>query len=43
MLDILHNYGLILLIGQYPKGPLGGLANAQAASHGQVVGFQNAA
>ena len=26
MLDILHNYGLILLIGQYPKGPLGGLA-----------------
>lgn len=26
MLDILHNYGLILLIGQYPQGPLGGLA-----------------
>ncbi len=26
MLDILHNYGLVLLIGQYPEGPLGGLA-----------------
>lgn len=26
MLDILHNYGLILLVGQYPQGPLGGLA-----------------
>lgn len=26
MLDILRDYGLILLIGQYPQGPLGGLA-----------------
>jgi polar amino acid transport system permease protein len=26
MLDILHQYGLQLLIGQYPNGPLGGLA-----------------
>jgi polar amino acid transport system permease protein len=26
MLDILNNYGLILLVGQYPQGPLGGLA-----------------
>ena len=26
MFDILHDYGLILLIGQYPQGPLGGLA-----------------
>lgn len=26
MLDILDRYGLILLIGQYPHGPLGGLA-----------------
>lgn len=26
MLDIVQNYGLILLIGQYPQGPLGGLA-----------------
>ncbi|WP_036011718.1 amino acid ABC transporter permease [Robbsia andropogonis] len=26
MLDILHNYGLLLLIGQYPHGPLGGIA-----------------
>jgi len=26
MLDILHDYGLILLIGEYPHGPLGGLA-----------------
>lgn len=26
MFDILRDYGLILLIGQYPQGPLGGLA-----------------
>lgn len=26
MIDILRDYGLILLIGQYPQGPLGGLA-----------------
>lgn len=26
MLDILHDYGIMLLIGQYPQGPLGGLA-----------------
>lgn len=26
MLDILHDYWLLLLIGQYPNGPLGGLA-----------------
>lgn len=26
MLDILHDYGVLLLIGQYPQGPLGGLA-----------------
>lgn len=26
MLQILDQYGLILLVGQYPKGPLGGLA-----------------
>lgn len=26
MLDILHDYGILLLIGQYPQGPLGGLA-----------------
>ncbi|MFL9923209.1 amino acid ABC transporter permease [Herbaspirillum lusitanum] len=26
MLEILNNYGLILLIGEYPHGPLGGLA-----------------
>lgn len=26
MLDILSHYGLILLMGQYPQGPLGGLA-----------------
>lgn len=26
MIDILRDYGLILLIGQYPDGPLGGLA-----------------
>ncbi|XAH22335.1 amino acid ABC transporter permease [Xylophilus sp. GW821-FHT01B05] len=26
MLQILHDYGLLLLIGQYPEGPLGGLA-----------------
>lgn len=26
MLEILHDYGLILLIGEYPHGPLGGLA-----------------
>ncbi|MFF7709625.1 ABC transporter permease subunit [Pseudomonas sp. NPDC007930] len=26
MLDILHNYGVMLLVGQYPNGPLGGLA-----------------
>ncbi|MBT2321209.1 amino acid ABC transporter permease [Variovorax paradoxus] len=26
MLEILRDYGLILLIGQYPQGPLGGLA-----------------
>ncbi|PWK31138.1 MULTISPECIES: amino acid ABC transporter permease [unclassified Pseudomonas] len=25
MLDIIHNYGLFYLIGQYPNGPLGGL------------------
>lgn len=25
MLDILHDYGPLLLIGQYPQGPLGGL------------------
>ncbi|MET0125584.1 MAG: amino acid ABC transporter permease [Pseudomonas caspiana] len=26
MLEILHDYGILLLIGQYPQGPLGGLA-----------------
>ncbi|ALM86907.1 amino acid ABC transporter permease [Bordetella sp. N] len=26
MINILHDYGLIFLIGQYPNGPLGGLA-----------------
>lgn len=26
MIDILRDYGLILLVGQYPQGPLGGLA-----------------
>jgi polar amino acid transport system permease protein len=26
MLDILHDYGILLLIGQYPNGPLGGIA-----------------
>ncbi|MDT3718225.1 amino acid ABC transporter permease [Pseudomonas oryzihabitans] len=26
MLDILHDYGVMLLVGQYPHGPLGGLA-----------------
>lgn len=26
MVEILNNYGLILLIGEYPHGPLGGLA-----------------
>ncbi|WP_321969007.1 amino acid ABC transporter permease [Paraburkholderia tropica] len=26
MLDILHDYGVLLLIGQYPAGPLGGIA-----------------
>lgn len=26
MFDILHDYGLLLLIGAYPNGPLGGLA-----------------
>jgi polar amino acid transport system permease protein len=26
MFDILHDYGILLLIGQYPQGPLGGLA-----------------
>lgn len=26
MIEILRDYGLILLVGQYPKGPLGGLA-----------------
>lgn len=26
MLDILHDYGILLLVGQYPQGPLGGLA-----------------
>lgn len=26
MFDILHDYGVMLLIGQYPQGPLGGLA-----------------
>lgn len=26
MLDILRHHGLLLLIGQYPNGPLGGLA-----------------
>ncbi|AVA32815.1 amino acid ABC transporter permease [Cupriavidus metallidurans] len=26
MLDVLQNYGLYFLIGQYPNGPLGGLA-----------------
>lgn len=26
MLDILHDYGILLLLGQYPQGPLGGLA-----------------
>jgi polar amino acid transport system permease protein len=26
MLEILNQYGLILLLGQYPRGPLGGLA-----------------
>lgn len=25
MLDILHTYGLLLLVGNYPNGPLGGL------------------
>src|SRR3954465_11646934 len=24
--SILHDYGLLLLVGQYPTGPLGGLA-----------------
>jgi polar amino acid transport system permease protein len=26
MFDILHDYGVLLLVGQYPQGPLGGLA-----------------
>lgn len=26
MLDILRHYGLLLLVGQYPEGPVGGLA-----------------
>jgi polar amino acid transport system permease protein len=26
MLEILHDYGIMLLVGQYPQGPLGGLA-----------------
>ncbi|CAE6851164.1 amino acid ABC transporter permease [Paraburkholderia nemoris] len=26
MLDILHDYGVLLLIGQYPAGPIGGVA-----------------
>ena len=26
MLDILHDYGILLLVGQHPQGPLGGLA-----------------
>lgn len=26
MLDILHDYWPMLLVGQYPNGPLGGLA-----------------
>lgn len=26
MLEILHDYGVMLLVGQYPQGPLGGLA-----------------
>lgn len=26
MFEILHDYGVLLLVGQYPQGPLGGLA-----------------
>jgi polar amino acid transport system permease protein len=26
MLEIIHDYGVLLLLGQYPNGPLGGLA-----------------
>lgn len=27
IINIIHDYWLLLLIGQYPNGPLGGLAN----------------
>ena len=38
MLDVIQNYGLYFLIGQYPNGPLGGLVlTVMLASAGLVL------
>ena len=40
MIDILDNYGLLLLVGQYPYGPVGGLAlTLFMAVAGLVISF----
>ncbi len=40
MIDILDQYGLLLLVGQYPNGPLGGLAvTLGLAVAGMVISF----